>query len=141
MEIFYTQDIDGKVCRLGEDESGHCVKVLRHRPGDTVCVIDGAGNMYECRIVTCSPKAVEAQIVCRHENWGGHPYRLHMAVAPTKNADRYEWFAEKACEVGLDSITPVIGQHSERKGLRQGFHIKVREKRYFRAAPADSILF
>lgn len=115
MEIFYTQDIDGKVCRLGEEESGHCVKVLRHRPGDTVYVIDGAGSMYECRIVTCSPKAVEAHIVCCHENWGGHPYRLHMAVAPTKNADRYEWFAEKACEVGLDSITPVIGQHSERK--------------------------
>ena len=67
MEIFYTQDIDGKVCRMGEE--------------DTVYVIDGAGSMYECRIVTCSPKAVEAQIVCRHENWGGHPYRLHMAVA------------------------------------------------------------
>lgn len=115
MEIFYTGDIDGKVCRLGEEESGHCVKVLRHKAGDNICIIDGSGCMYECMISSCSPKAVEAEIVCRHENWGGHPYRLHMAVAPTKNADRYEWFAEKACEVGMDSITPVIGQHSERK--------------------------
>ena len=49
------------------------------------------------------------------ENWGGHPYNLHMAVCPTKNNDRYEWFAEKACEVGMDKITPIIGEHSERR--------------------------
>jgi 16S rRNA (uracil1498-N3)-methyltransferase len=48
-------------------------------------------------------------------DWGGHPYRLHMAVCPTKNNDRYEWFAEKACEIGLDEISPVIGDHSERR--------------------------
>ena len=49
------------------------------------------------------------------ENWGSHPYHLHMAVCPTKNNDRYEWFAEKACEIGLDEISPVIGEHSERR--------------------------
>ena len=54
MEIFYTQDIDGKVCRLGEEESGHCVKVLRHRTGDIINVIDGAGSMYEWAIHTDS---------------------------------------------------------------------------------------
>lgn len=115
MEIFYSTDIDGSSCRLGAEESGHCIKVLRHRAGDSICVIDGLGSMYECRITSDSPKAVEAEIMNCHENWGSHPYRLHLAVAPTKNADRFEWFAEKACEIGLDTITPVIGMHSERK--------------------------
>ena len=52
------------------------------------------------------------------ENWGSHPYRLHLAVCPTKNNDRYEWFAEKACEIGLDELSPVIGEHSERRVLK-----------------------
>ena len=52
------------------------------------------------------------------ENWGGHPYRLHLAVCPTKNNDRYEWFAEKACEIGFDVLSPIIGEHSERKILK-----------------------
>ena len=52
------------------------------------------------------------------ENWGGHPYRLHLAVCPTKSNDRYEWFVEKACEIGFDELSPVIGEHSERKVLK-----------------------
>lgn len=115
MDIFYSTDIGMQTCRLGEEESAHCVKVLRHRKGDSISVIGRTGCMYECRIISDSPKAVEAEILDVHENWGAHPYTLHMAVAPTKNADRYEWFAEKACELGLDIISPVIGQHSERK--------------------------
>ena len=54
-------------------------------------------------------------VVSSEEGWGGHPYRLHMAVCPTKNNDRYEWFAEKACEIGIDMVSPVIGEHSERR--------------------------
>lgn len=115
MEIFYSGNIGAQACRLGEDESAHCIRVLRHRNGDVISVIDGEGCMYECRIISGSPKAVEAEIISRHEGWGAHPYRLHMAVAPTKNSDRFEWFAEKACEIGADMITPVIGIHSERK--------------------------
>lgn len=115
MELFYSNDTDGTLCRLGQEESAHCIKVLRHRTGDRVNIIDGKGTMYECTVISASPKAVEAEVVSRHENWGAHPYKLHLAVAPTKNSDRYEWFAEKACEVGIDAITPVIGMHSERK--------------------------
>lgn len=115
MEIFYSPETGGGRCRLCDDEAAHCIKVLRHKEGDTISVIDGKGTMYSCRILSASPKCVEAEILSSEENWGAHPYRLHLAVAPTKNADRYEWFAEKACEIGVDKITPVIGEHSERK--------------------------
>ena len=115
MELFFSRDIDGSVCRLDADESAHCVKVLRHREGDDIHVIDGEGTLYTCRILSASPKEVEAQVTGVERDWGAHPYRLRMAVCPTKNADRYEWFAEKATELGLDVITPVIGDHSERK--------------------------
>lgn len=115
MELFYSRDIEGGVCRLDHDESGHCVKVLRHKAGDEISVIDGCGTLYRCRITSDSHKGVEAMVLNKEENWGSHPYRLHMAVCPTKNNDRYEWFAEKACEIGLDKISPVIGEHSERR--------------------------
>ena len=115
MELFYSNDIEGGICRLDKDESGHCAKVLRHRCGDEISVIDGCGTLYRCRITCDNPKGVEAMVLTCEENWGGHPYHLHMAVCPTKNNDRYEWFAEKACEVGMDKITPIIGEHSERR--------------------------
>jgi len=115
MELFYSQDISGGICRLDQDESGHCIKVLRHRSVDEISVIDGCGGLHRCRIISDSPKGVEASVLSSEPDWGGHPYRLHMAVCPTKNNDRYEWFAEKACEIGLDEISPVIGEHSERR--------------------------
>jgi len=111
MELFYSNDCDGRICRMDQEESTHCVKVLRHHPGDMINVIDGLGTMYVCRLLNSS----EAQVVEAHPFWGGHPYRLTMAVCPTKNNDRYEWFAEKAAEFGVDVIVPTIGQHSERK--------------------------
>lgn len=118
MEIFWTEDIAGGICRLGEEESAHCVRVLRHRAGDRINIIDGHGTMCECTLVADSPKGAEARIEQAHQNWGGHPYDLTMAVCPTKNIDRYEWFAEKATEFGMDRIVPVIGEHSERKILK-----------------------
>ena len=118
MELFYSRDIEGGICCLDQDESGHCIKVLRHRSGDEISVIDGCGTRYRCRITADSPKRVEAMVLDYVENWGGHPYRLHLAVCPTKNNDRFEWFAEKACEIGFDVLSPVFGDHSERKVLK-----------------------
>ena len=118
MEIFWTDRIEAGLCFLGEEESAHCVRVLRHREGDNVCVIDGAGTMYECVLSQASPKAAVARIEKANPGWGSHPYRLEMAVCPTKNIDRYEWFVEKATEVGTDRFVPVIGEHSERKVLK-----------------------
>lgn len=118
MELFYSKDIEGGICRLDHDESGHCIKVLRHRCGDEISVIDGCGTLYRCRIVSDSHKEVTAAVIDSVKYWGSHPYRLHMAVCPTKNNDRYEWFAEKACEMGFDELSPVIGEHSERRILK-----------------------
>lgn len=115
MEIFYSKDIEGDICRLDADESAHCIKVLRHRKGDIISVIDGTGNMMKCRLSEDSPKGAVAEIMETVPDWGGHPYRLHLAVCPTKNNDRYEWFAEKACEIGVDTIVPTTGDRSERK--------------------------
>jgi 16S rRNA (uracil1498-N3)-methyltransferase len=118
MELFYSRDTEGGICRLDHDESGHCVKVLRHRCGDEICVIDGCGTLHRCRITSDSHKGVEAMVLESTEGWGGHDYNLSLAVCPTKNNDRYEWFAEKACEMGFDRLCPVIGEHSERRILK-----------------------
>ena len=115
MEVFYSRDFVSGICTLPEEESAHCVKVMRHREGDEIFVIDGEGTLYTCRLTDASSKAAQAQIIKVEPDWGAHPYFLQMAVCPTKNLDRYEWFAEKATEVGLDMISPVIGEHSERK--------------------------
>ena len=118
MELFYSRDIEGGICRLDQDESGHCIKVLRHRCGDEISVIDGCGTLFRCRITSDSHKGVEAIVIGQEEGWGSHPYKLHMAVCPTKNNDRFEWFAEKACEIGFDELSPIFGDHSERKVLK-----------------------
>lgn len=118
MELFYSQDIEGGIARLNQDESGHCIKVLRHKCGDEISIIDGFGTIYKCRITSDSHKGVEAIVQESQSDWGGHPYNLHLAVCPTKNNDRYEWFAEKACEIGFDILSPIIGEHSERKILK-----------------------
>ena len=115
MELFYAYESDGRLCRLDPDESGHCVRVLRHRAGDEIHVIDGIGTMYRCRLVDDSPKGAEAEVLEAFPGWGGHPYHLTVACCPTKNNDRFEWFVEKATEIGVDRIVPLIGDRSERK--------------------------
>lgn len=124
MEIFYSGNIGGvaeggrTLCHLDAEESAHCVRVLRHRSGDSINVIDGLGSLLCCRIIDDSPKATVAEILEQIPSWGGHPYNLTMAVCPTKNIDRFEWFCEKATEMGVDTIVPVIGEHSERKVVK-----------------------
>ena len=115
MEVFFAYEADGRLCRLDADESGHCCRVLRHRAGDEIHVIDGLGTMYRCRLMDDSPKGAEAEVLEAFLGWGGHPYRLTVACCPTKNNDRFEWFVEKATEVGVDRIVPTIGERSERK--------------------------
>lgn len=115
MEIFYTECVSGGICTLDREESGHIVKVLRHREGDELSLFDGKGNLYRCILTEASPTAAKARITEQIPDWGAVPYRLTMAVCPTKRNERYEWFAEKATEMGVDAIVPVIGDHSERR--------------------------
>ena len=89
MEIFYSTDIAGNACRLDADESAHCIKVLRHRKGDIISVIDGKGSLMKCRIVSDSPKGAETEIIETVRNWGGHPYRLHLQFDTVEHL-RYE---------------------------------------------------
>ncbi len=118
MELFFSDDIcDGRV-RLDAEESGHCVRVLRHRPGDEISVIDGRGTLYRCALEIADAKGAEARVIEAQPGFGAHPYHLTMAVCPTKNIDRYEWFVEKATEIGVDVIAPVIGERSERRVLK-----------------------
>ena len=115
MELFYTNDINDSQAVLTEDEYRHCCKVLRHRCGDTVKIIDGRGGLYDGELIDITSSRATAQIRRVSDRFGEIPYRLHMAVAPTKNIDRFEWFLEKSIEMGISSCTPVICQHSERK--------------------------
>lgn len=115
MELFFADDIRDARVRLDPEESAHCVRVLRHRAGDEISVIDGRGTLYRCALELADAKGAEARILERTPGFGSHPYHLTMAVCPTKNIDRYEWFVEKATEVGVDVVLPVIGERSERK--------------------------
>ena len=115
MELFYSRDISTGGTILDAEESNHCVRVLRHRNGEVIHVVDGVGCLYRCEIIDANPKALQFKILERQEGYGSHPYHLHMAVAPPKNIDRFEWFAEKATEIGVDLITPLFGEYSERK--------------------------
>jgi 16S rRNA (uracil1498-N3)-methyltransferase len=89
--------------------------VLRHRRGDTIHVVDGHGLLYRCTIVDDDPRGVLFDVDEWVENYGTHDYWLRMAVCPPKNIDRFEWFAEKATEIGVDVITPLFGDYSERR--------------------------
>ena len=117
MELFYSTQMENGLCTLTEEESRHCAKVLRHNVGDTINVIDGCGSLLECRIIECGKKVV-CSVESVKENFGTHNYHLTMAVCPTKNIDRYEWFLEKATEMGMDEVVPVIGEHSERRIIK-----------------------
>lgn len=115
MELFYAYEVSGRFCRLDAEESGHCVRVLRHRAGDELDVIDGRGTLYHCRLTLPDPKGAEAEILSEQADWNAPSYHLTIGCCPTKNNDRFEWFVEKATELGVDRIVPLIGERSERK--------------------------
>ncbi|MFB6318869.1 16S rRNA (uracil(1498)-N(3))-methyltransferase [Saccharicrinis sp. FJH54] len=114
MQLFYTPDII-QTQTLSQLESHHAVKVLRLNEGDVIQVVDGNGGFYNAVIVSANAKACRIELKAPIQDQQIRPYRLHMAVAPTKNIDRFEWFLEKATEIGVDEITPLLCEHSERK--------------------------
>ena len=119
MLLFYAPDITPPLYTLTEEESGHCVRVLRLREGDRLHITDGRGTLYEAEVVDPHPKRCTIRIVEEHPEWEKRPYQLTVAVAPTKNIDRIEWFVEKATESGIDHIIPTLCDHSERKVVKR----------------------
>ncbi|MCD6091857.1 MAG: 16S rRNA (uracil(1498)-N(3))-methyltransferase [Bacteroidales bacterium] len=119
MHLFYTPDIeDDQYYQLNEEESKHAVRVLRLTNGDEVWLTDGKGNMIKAELIDNHPKRCNLQIIERKSQYGKRNYHLHMAVAPTKNNERFEWFLEKATEIGIDEITPILCDHSERSSVK-----------------------
>ena len=117
MNLFYAPDI-AQILSLPEEESQHCVKVLRMKAGDRIHIIDGVGGLYEAQITEAHPKRTQVEILNVQTEYGRRPFRLHLAVAPTKNIDRFEWFVEKATEIGFDELTPLCCRYSERKIIK-----------------------
>ena len=115
MQLFYAPDLTTPLYTLGEEESKHCIRVLRLRRGDTLHLTDGRGTLYRCEIAEEDARRCTVRVVERFPDYERMPYRLTMAVAPTKNADRFEWFLEKATEVGVSAIVPLETEHSERR--------------------------
>lgn len=117
MPIFYAPDIE-KTSQLPEDESQHCVRVLRMKEGDKVEITDGKGNFFNAIISVAHAKHCLVEItetIHQAPLWKGH---VHIAMAPTKNMDRNEWFAEKATEIGFDELTFLNCRFSERKVIK-----------------------
>jgi 16S rRNA (uracil1498-N3)-methyltransferase len=115
MQLFYTPDIKSNAYQLNEQESKHCIRVLRLKNGDGLFLTDGRGNLFETRLIEDGIKKCVVEIIDKKSEFGKRKYNVHLAVAPTKNINRFEWFLEKAVEIGVDEISPLICEHSERR--------------------------
>jgi 16S rRNA (uracil1498-N3)-methyltransferase len=118
MNIFFQSDLSNKYNNLNEEESRHCMKVLRLREGDVINLIDGKGTFCEAVIKKADPRKCEFEILKTIPEYNKRKFRLTVAIAPTKNIERLEWFLEKATEIGIDQIIPVICRYSERKEMK-----------------------
>ncbi len=118
MHLFYTNNLDSDLVELPKEEAVHCTRVLRLQAGNEIGLTDGLGQMCRAEIVSADSKSCLVRIAERHSHFQQRNYRLHVAVAPTKNTARMEWFLEKAVEIGIDELTPIVCQHSERSFLK-----------------------
>lgn len=118
MTLFFLNDTDSNLLTLPQEESKHCVKVLRMGAGEELYITNGNGTMCRCRILSPDAKGCVVEVVDRKTDYGRRSHYLHIAVAPTKNTARLEWFVEKAVETGIDEITPIMCDHSERTTLK-----------------------
>jgi 16S rRNA (uracil1498-N3)-methyltransferase len=118
MQLFYVPNISGTEVILDETESKHAVRVLRLSEGAQLQLVDGSGGFYKAQISDANPKKCKLKIIETTLEFGKKDFKLHIAIAPTKNNDRFEWFLEKCTEIGIDEITPLLSDHSERKIIK-----------------------
>ena len=117
MIVFYHPDLNHGQVHLSQEQSKHCIKVLRKRVNDQITLIDGTGTWVKCKILDPNPK----KVICLLEErtYEDPPlYKKAIAIAPTKQMARYEWFLEKATELGITHIYPLVFKHSERKTIK-----------------------
>ncbi|MFR9652114.1 MAG: 16S rRNA (uracil(1498)-N(3))-methyltransferase [Rikenellaceae bacterium] len=118
MQLFYCEHIEGDRVTLDREESTHAVRVLRRGVGDSINIIDGRGTLFSATIVKADIKGCVVEIFSKITDYGERNYKLHIAIAPTKNIDRFEWFLEKSTELGCDHFTPLLCDRSERKVVK-----------------------
>ncbi len=115
MRLFIVKNINSSIVLLNEKESKHIARVLRMNIGDSLHLTDGKGKLCKAKIIQLSNKRCEVEIISTIENFEKRNYYLHVAICPTKSNDRFEWFLEKATEIGIDEITVLVGENSERR--------------------------
>jgi len=120
MQLFYNSEINDTTKQIIFDniESKHIVKVLRKKEGDILKITNGKDFLFDAKITIASDKKCIVEIISATQKPKPWPYYLHIAIAPTKNNDRTEWFLEKATEIGIDEITPLICNNSERRVIK-----------------------
>jgi 16S rRNA (uracil1498-N3)-methyltransferase len=120
MHLFYTPDLIAGQShyQLNEEESKHCIRVLRLEKDSEVQLIDGKGGLYTAVIADPHPKRTLLSLTSAIQEYQKRNHYLHIAVAPTKNIERIEWFLEKATEIGIDEISLIVCQRSERKDAK-----------------------
>lgn len=118
MPVFYCEDIEENEFALPDDESRHCIRVLRQQQGDIITVVNGKGLEKQARIIVGKPSKVVCETVSESTSAKSKDFRVHVAISPTKNMDRIEWFVEKSCELDIDEISFIYTEHSERKVLK-----------------------
>ena len=114
MQLFFLPNLDSNTFAFSEEESKHCIRVLRKKIGDTLTLIDGKGTEATAMILDDHPKKCTGKIISRTQHTPNRNYYLHLAIAPTKNFDRIEWMLEKAIEIGVDEISFIETENSER---------------------------
>ena len=119
MHFFYITEPIAGLLRFSEDESRHCVKVLRLKVGDDLYLTDGKGNLYKGVVRDNNIKGCQMEVLEQIDDFPRLPYKLHIGIAPTKNSDRLEWFIEKAVEIGITEITALACEHSEHISVKQ----------------------
>jgi 16S rRNA (uracil1498-N3)-methyltransferase len=118
MQLFYIPTITGNEIVLDEAESKHAIKVLRLGVGSRVQLTDGEGGFFTAEITDPNPKKCQLEIIEFKPQYGKRNFEVHVAIAPTKNTDRIEWFLEKATEIGIDSVSFLLCENSERKTIK-----------------------
>ena len=134
MQLFFKKNINENNFFLDKYESKHICKVLRKKEGEILYFTDGNGNLITTKILIADTNKTYLQVVKKELKSKEHNYHLHIAIAPTKNIDRFEFFIEKATEIGIDEITPIICDRSEKKTINKritNYYIRCYNPKYY----------